>query len=275
MNSLELYEKKLLNDEEFPIQLGVDRVKGKKCYFPLHWHEHLELHYVMEGMTSLQTNQTCLKAGKGDLVIINSNELHQGTSETMRMDACVIIFELDAFSRELANRNLIFQPLIQNDDRVKELMLAIYKENEERLPGYKLSVKGLIFQLITYLVRNYVKVSLTESENSKRKKNLDRLNTVIQFMEKNYAEDISNAQMARLIHISEGRFNHLFKEGMGMSPLHYLNEIRLKKAKKLLEQKEYTVSEIAIAVGFKDFNHFGRLFRKCYQCTPSSVMKQR
>ena len=54
-----------------------------------------------------------------------------------------------------------------------------------------------------------------------------------------------------------------------------MNEIRLKKAAYLLKKTELTISEAAIAVGFQDFNHFGRQFRKLYGCSPSEFRKQK
>ena len=46
VQTLALYEKKILSDEEFPIQLFRNRPRQKGPYFDLHWHEHIELHYV-------------------------------------------------------------------------------------------------------------------------------------------------------------------------------------------------------------------------------------
>lgn len=80
--------------------------------------------------------------------------------------------------------------------------------------------------------------------------------------------------MAGIIHLSEDRFNHLFKESMGMAPLQYINEVRIKKAMNLLKRKDRTVAEIADSVGFTDYNHFGRQFRRYYGFPPSDVLKK-
>ena len=58
-----------------------------------------------------------------------------------------------------------------------------------------------------------------------------------------------------------------------MSPLQYRNRIRLKKARYLLSTGEYTATQVADAVGFTDYNHFGRLFRRYYGYTPMQVKK--
>lgn len=272
---MQLYEKKILNDEEFPIQMFLNQIRKKGRYFQVHWHEHIELHYVLHGVTKFHINQNTIRASKGNLVVINSNELHEGISETTKMDACVIIFEMESFSHELAHQNIIFQTLIEQDEEIKRLILGIYQENDQKKLGYKLAAKGMLFELITYLSRNYAAQILSESANLKRKRNLERLNTVISYIQEHYTEPITNAKLAKIIHLSEDRFNHLFKESMGVAPLHYINEIRLKKAAHLLKTDEFTISEAAIAVGFQDFNHFGRLFRKLYGCTPSEFRERK
>ena len=59
-----------------------------------------------------------------------------------------------------------------------------------------------------------------------------------------------------------------------MAPLQYMNEVRLKKAMHLLKSGNYSAAEVADAVGFSDYNHFGRLFRRYYQCTPMEAVRE-
>ena len=91
------------------------------------------------------------------------------------------------------------------------------------------------------------------------------------YIEQHYAERISVAQLAEILCLSPDRLGHLFRDGVGQAPLQYINEIRLRKAMNLLKTAEYTVAEVARAVGFFDYNHFGRLFRRRYGCTPNQV----
>lgn len=267
------YEEKNLSDPEFPVQLHIDEYSEKCQYFPRHWHEHIELHYVLEGTPLLGVSQREIRAEKGNLVIVNSNELHTGYCDGSLVRVMVIIFEMEAFSKELAGKNIIFQPLIEKDEVIDSIMSVIHREYLEQKIGYRLVCKGEILRLIARLVREYAEEILTESESDKRKKRLERLNTVLNYIQSNYQEQISNQELADVIHLSEDRFNHLFKESMGMSPLQYMNELRLKKAMSLLKKREYSMSEIADRVGFTDYNHFGRQFRKYYGCAPSEILK--
>jgi len=94
-----------------------------------------------------------------------------------------------------------------------------------------------------------------------------------EIVEKHFAEKITVAKLARMLCMSEDHFGHLFREAVGRSPLQFINDIRLRKAANLLETEEFSVTEVAAAVGFSDYNHFGRLFRKRYGCTPNQVRR--
>lgn len=268
---MSLYEKKIIKDEEFPVQMFTNHIKTPGVYFTSHWHEHIELHYVLDGKGTFYCNQKPVTLEEGNLIIINSNEVHEGVSHTKKLEALVLIFEMSAFSKELANYHVIFQTLVAADERIRELMMSIHQEEQEKQVGYKVALKGKIYELITYLLRNYVVERLSDKENIKRTQNLQRLNTVMRYIQSNYSEVITLKTLADLIHLSEFRFCHLFKESVGQSPLSYINEVRLKKAHLLLEQKGMTVAEVATCVGFQDYNNFGRLFRKYYGYAPSCL----
>ncbi|NBJ93611.1 AraC family transcriptional regulator [Parablautia muri] len=271
---LELYEKKILKDKEFPIQLIVNKCQSKGKYFSAHWHEQIELHYVVRGKTVIRLEQEETVADKGALVIVNSNVLHEGYCRGGEMEVMVVIFDMEDFSQEFADKNIIFRPLISGDDEISRIMLRIHEEYKRKEIGYQLVCKGELLKLVTYLARNDAVEMLSEEDLLKRRKKLERLNTVYQYIENHYAEPITNRELAEMVHLSEGRFCHIFKESAGASPLQYINEIRLNKAMKLLKKGDFTATQAAETVGFLDYNHFGRMFRKYFGCTPLEARKK-
>ena len=271
--NLALYEKKILKDQEFPIQLIVNKCDNKGRYFKVHWHEQIELHYVVRGQTMIRLEQEELKAKEGDLVIANSNVLHEGYCMGGLMEILVAIFDMEAFSKEFADKNIIFCPIISGDSEISKLMLHIYEEYQTKEIGYRLVCKGELLKLVTYLARNNALEMLSEEDGLRRRKKLERLNTVYQYIEKHYTEVITNRDLADLVHLSEGRFCHIFKESAGISPLQYINEVRLNKAMNLLKKENFMATEVAEAVGFSDYNNFGRMFRRYFGCTPLEARK--
>ena len=48
MNPMDLYEYRTVDDMEFPVQLSVNGHAMRGCYFAPHWHEHIEMDYILE-----------------------------------------------------------------------------------------------------------------------------------------------------------------------------------------------------------------------------------
>ena len=270
------YEKKVIQNKEFPIQILINKfenLKSSASIFRAHWHEHIELHYIISGKMELMLDQKdFFVVEEGNLVVINGNVLHEGTCSGDLL-ALVIIFNMDDLTKELADKNIVFQEMILQDAYVQRALNDFYQEYAQKELGYCLACKGILLQLISYLSRNYAHAVLTEKESVKHLKKLERLNIVRQYIEKHYAEPISNKELAELIHLSEDRFNHLFKECMSVSPLQYMNEIRLEKAMHLLKAG-VSPTEAAGMAGFSDYNYFGRVFRRKFGYPPGKASEQ-
>lgn len=275
MPQLELYENKEILDTELPAQINNNFRQKEVWVFNSHWHEHLELHYVVEGEATFYLNQRSYEVGPGDFVIINSNELHSAYCRKAPYHAYVAIFAMTDVSPELAKKNCLFQSLVRGDETVRRLMQQINGEKQRGEFAYKQVCRGLILELLAYMCRNFVVQMIPERDIKRRRKDLDRLNTVLNYIEKHISEPITNSRLAEVACLSEDRFCHVFRNGVGKPPLQYINDMRLKKALGLLENSEHTVTEVAESIGFRDYNHFGRLFRKRYGCTPYDIKSGR
>ena len=199
MNAPELYEKKIITDPELPVQINTHRVSRQGPYFDPHWHEYLEMHYYFRGEGQCVLDQTPLEVSGDTLVIANANELHQGICLKTPLEDCRIIFRTEDISPELALPNPIFANVIRDDGHIREIFQALQQEEETRLLGYKAACKGLVAQLLVYLSRNYVTETLSPEDSLRRKKNRDRLNQVLLYMESNYMNAFSNQELADMV----------------------------------------------------------------------------
>lgn len=261
-------------DPEFPVFVDWHSPWEGEEYFPAHWHEQLELHYILTGESVIYINQEPIVAREGDLVICNSNELHQGFCRIAPMESCRLLFGMEDLSPELDNRGYVFQSLVKKDERIKELMLALCKENALQQIGHRQACKALTLELMVYLCRNYVTQTLSKEDTRRQKKNRERCNRLITYIEANYVNSITNQDLADLIHLSKDRFEHFFRENFGISALQYIQNYRMKMAKKLIKEGSTSVSRVAEMVGFADYNYFGRQFRNYYGCTPIQMVKK-
>lgn len=90
----------------------------------------------------------------------------------------------------------------------------------------------------------------------------------------NLRHTLTIEQMARVINLSESHLLWLFKREVGMSPIQYLNHLRLETAKDLLENTFLQVKQVGDKVGMSDQSHFIHDFKEKYGTTPSQYRKQ-
>ena len=88
-------------------------------------------------------------------------------------------------------------------------------------------------------------------------------------MNANLHRKVTPIEIAESVRLSPSRLRHLFKEKTGTSLARYLRELRLKRAKHLLETTFLSVKEVASTVGIGGVSHFVRDFEKAYRLTPA------
>ena len=95
------------------------------------------------------------------------------------------------------------------------------------------------------------------------------MQAAIAFMNANLDRTYTSFDIARAVRLSATHLRELFKSEMGTSISHYRRELRLQRAKHLLETTFLSVKEIAGCVGIDGASHFIRTFRKGYGITPA------
>ncbi|VAW12980.1 HTH-type transcriptional regulator glxA [hydrothermal vent metagenome] len=93
----------------------------------------------------------------------------------------------------------------------------------------------------------------------------------IEAMENHIADPLDLGQLARLAGIGPRQLNRLFGDKMGRSTMKFYTQLRLAKARALVEQSPLPLTEIALATGFASSAHFSHAFRSAYGQTPSSL----
>lgn len=96
-----------------------------------------------------------------------------------------------------------------------------------------------------------------------------RVDAAIAFMNVNLHRKIAPIDIAQSVRLSTSHLRHIFKDETGVALTRYLRELRLQRAKQLLETTFLTVKEVASAVGIDSVSHFVRDFKKSYGMTPS------
>ena len=97
---------------------------------------------------------------------------------------------------------------------------------------------------------------------------------VSRFIAERLKEPLSINQLAETVHLQPNYFVSKFKKNFGMTPIEYINTLRLDaSAKEMLQNPEKRIEDIARQFGFEDYRYFGRLFKKRYGTSPRSFKK--
>lgn len=123
--------------------------------------------------------------------------------------------------------------------------------------GYQAAITGIFTELLVFLARCFQEESTGEEAQI-----VTRLSRVMSRIESQYTEQITLDDLARSANLSKRTLLRYFQNVYYRSPIHYLSELRLSKARELLLHTDLPVQVIGARVGFKDNNYFSRAFRK-------------
>lgn len=283
-----LYEDMDGMDQSLPILFHRYHLSNRKGYdrFPSHWHESIELLFFVNGEAEIQCSSDRMEVKNGDLIVVNSNELHQGRCISESVDYYCIIFSPALFQGRyidvcqakylspISQNQILFENKIGGDQKIAEYIHSFVLEYESKKVGYEMAVKAIACQILVALLRNHVRTTLTEKEYSKRMRDLNRFNLVLNYLEMHYSEKTSIDRLCAISNISRYYFCRKFRKIIGKTPMQYLNELRIGKAEAMLKNGGVNITQAAMACGFNDANYFSRLFKKYEKIPPSSMIKE-
>jgi len=96
----------------------------------------------------------------------------------------------------------------------------------------------------------------------------DAIAIVQQYMEKNYAKTITVKDMAGISNMSPRNLIRRFEQATSNTPLEYLQRFRIENAKKMLENKNFGIEQVAMKCGYEDMSFFRKVFKRHVGMTP-------
>lgn len=245
-----------------------------------HWHEELEITYIINGGYNHYIDGTCVKAEPGRLIVTNAESVHNMVEEHEIPDdtylAVMLILSkkfLEAYYPEYKSFYFTNEKR-QCCDEIKDIMLQLSEYNKlEKNNFTEMNVKGLILQLLYYMS---IDGGVVERENKfdvNYLKNIERLKGVLSYVENHYTEPIHQAEIAEKYYFTKEYFARYFKKCTGMTFMEYLKEFRVQKAQNELLSSDRSIVEIALNNGFSDERRFILAFKQMYHMTPFQYRK--
>jgi AraC-like DNA-binding protein len=276
---MEAWHQKNLMAEDFPFHIIITDI----AEFPPHWHEELEIIYVLDQNLMIGINNEVFTLKPRDILLIGRGEVHFFLTPPKKSKRLIIQFELAMFESftEMMQDRRFSQPLIGYMDGaglethrdLEKQLLSIKDEYFSKHDGYQLAIRARLYDLMVILLRQVPMEKYSSLEQYKRLKRLERLEQVFRYVEHNYTREITLAEIAGAANFSIYHFARFFKEATGMTFIQYLNNYRISKAIRYLCSTTDPITEIAFQAGFDSIKTFNRVFKQLKGCSPTEYKK--
>lgn len=292
MEDAYLEPKKSKNGRSVKIISHSQKAQGMSLCSHAHYHSYIELIYCLRGSFSAWLNNNQYKIFPGDLLIINSNEVHaiQSVSEDGG-EYIVLRFEPEILyesSHDIFEAKYTLPFIINNSSTQKvfsyseiystdipKLMHDALSEYQNGRYGFELALRSDICRIFVWILRYWNSNGIQFIEGaSMPSEHIKAMQTVLEYIADHYSEDISAESMAGLANMSYSYFSRVFKQIMNKSFNDYLNYVRITEAEKLLTSTDKNVTEIAYDTGFSSSSYFIKVFDKYKGMPPSSFRKK-
>lgn len=146
------------------------------------------------------------------------------------------------------------------------IMEAILKEQEDRQPGYEAVQLSLLGLLTVYIKRAQCHQFVPQKDGLSE--HFALVEQMLAYIEAHLTEPIHFDGIAAQHHLSIGHFRRIFKQIVGLSPVDYVNRLRIVKSLFYLQEKGMAIADAAAAFGIADPNYYLRLFKKSIGFSP-------
>ena len=250
--------------------------------FSMHHHSFLEMIYIFTGKGFHELENGKYEIGPGDLLIVPPGVAH-AYSERYNMTLVNIMFDLKKLRLdEIFQQNPVFKALFmplpeltenfrfknhlslfgKDRDECEKIIHELISEEKNQRPCREAKLCSLLISLLVAIIR------ACEKPRYRGPGNLVMLDNIVEYMDRHTDTSIAIPDVAKKFGFSQRNLERLFRDAFQSTPLAYLNNLRLKKAERLLLETGKSIGEIADESGFPDSNYFTKVFRKKYLMSP-------
>ena len=279
----ELKENKPHGTKDDPFSTYHIENAGRSFQIPVHWHDEFEIIYVRSGFLTVSISGESYIGKTGDAFVVSPGNLHLMGSQTGTVDYYTFLFPLKYISfrtddmldekllEPLNSGHLMICPRVK--DTAKELceqLIEIYmakKDESESKITTQVRTKIILLQFILEMwKKGFVVENDTSGRNIVEKE-------MVSYIQQNFTGKISLREFGEQFHLSEKYISRYFKEHFHITLSQYVTYLRLEHAKKLLQDTDIPVTDVAMQSGYQNVSYFIRSFQKAYAVSPLKYRK--
>lgn len=252
----------------------------------LHFHNYLEIGFCYEGQGRMLLGEEEVRFSGREFSVIPPNYPHTTDSDLGTVSRWEYLFvDVEGFLRSFLDTPVKADKVIQRiyskalfleenqSPSISAKILKIMNIMRDGEEFYLEEAKGILASLLVEIAR-LNRRSEEERVEEEKGKLTNMITRVQDFVSYHYMEDIKVEDLAKSCHICETHFRRVFTSYMKMSPLEYINTVRINTACELLQKTDEPVADIAHKCGFTTNSTFNRNFKQLMGVTPVEWRKR-
>lgn len=241
----------------------------------VHTHVYYELLYVLDGVVIMTIRGRDYRVEAGSLVFLNQFDEHAThliSDHYRRYYLLIPPTQLNAFHNDV----LLLSVFRLHGDQFSYVLPT--GADKPRFDTYFAMLKDAADRGGPYLderIEALMTLILTDAQALRpdmftpvREVSFLPVQDILDELDKDFTKPLNLQALAARFHVSPGCLSAHFRRQVGMSPMQYVTQSRLNRAKILLSKTELSVMEVAQQCGFGDVSNFVRRFRQQFQLTP-------
>lgn len=267
--------------EELPINVTTAHIEE----YPPHFHDDLEIVYVLEGSIALKNGYYSYILRQGDIFMLNDREIHSFRKTDEENMVMMLQIDLSYFSNYYGDLNDKFFVADancgeENLDVLRNILGKIMMEVLEKGYGYEHKVIESTHNLLACILADFqyeengADEKAADGRNKGNKVLASRLRRITDYMYENYTRKLTLNEIAEKEHLSIYYLSHVIKEATGLSFQDLLSFIRVDESEKLLLETNKKIGTISEEMGFSAVRYYIKHFKTWFDVHPQEYRKK-
>lgn len=237
-------------------------------------HSYYELTYVDRGTLTTEIDGSVYNLKERELIIYGPGQFHrQMIREGSSCSYITVLFELDSLENHF---DFLLDKVFPYTKKIHTLVKTFVNESSSFVP-YMDSLLLCLFQEIIirllqseFIAEEHDKKPVTDARQHYHDELLEKILT---YIDETIYEPITVGEICQKFSMSRSSLQILFNENLNQTPKKYINELKLETSRQLISEGRYTISEIALMLGFNSIHYFSRAFTQKYNMAPTEYSK--
>ena len=267
-------------EKDLPINIEICSMES----YPPHYHQDIEIIYVLEGELQFRNGPFDYLLVEGDVFTNNRCEIHSMHATETPNKIAMIKISSSFFTRYYPNiptSTYMFysdKEKVFEQEHLKDLILNLLDTYVKRSANYKSNCIDVTRKIIEYLNDKFNVFGFTENQLCKFESNnpvlIRRLHDIIHYTYENHNTNITLEDLAELTNLSPYYISHIVKQTVGISYTQFLYFVRVEWSEVNLLNPRIKISTIAKRVGFSSTAYYRKYFQHWFKYTPEEYRRK-